>query len=102
MTLRYAAYPKELAKSIPRRFLDFRLRNFLTQKELGIYIGLSRWSITQIENDKQVPHFKSWRRFLVLEEQEKQGNRSFVPAADTTKRLRHSPRRRKKALPSLA
>jgi DNA-binding XRE family transcriptional regulator len=101
MTLRYNAYPKEMAKEIPKRFLDFRLRNFLTQKELGIYIRLSRWSIAQIENGKQIPHFKSWRRFLQLEEQEKSGSRSFVPVADTTKRLHRNPRRRKK-LPSLA
>jgi DNA-binding XRE family transcriptional regulator len=102
MTLRYNAYPKELAKLIPKRFLDFRLRNFLTQKELGIYIRLSRWSVTQIENGKQMPHFKSWRRFLLLEEQEKNGNRHFVPVEDHRKNEQNPRRRRKKQLPSLA
>jgi DNA-binding XRE family transcriptional regulator len=102
MSLRYNAYPVQLAKQIPVRFLDFRLRNFMTQKELGKYIGLSRWSITEIENANQLPHWRTWKRFLALEDQEKNGGRfSIVRDENEQKPLQQKPRRRKK-LPTMA
>jgi DNA-binding XRE family transcriptional regulator len=66
-------------EQIALRFIEFRQRNFMTQQELGEFIGLSRPSISLIEKRKQLPHYKTLRRFNLLVQQEKRGRGKFIP-----------------------
>lgn len=65
------------SREVVRRFKAFRKRNLITQKELADWLGISRFSVCQIENQRSYPRYSTLRRFNLLEEQEKAGDARF-------------------------
>lgn len=65
------------SRQVVQRFKAFRKRNLITQKELADWLGISRFSVCQIENKRSYPRYSTLRRFNLLEEQEKAGDARF-------------------------
>jgi DNA-binding XRE family transcriptional regulator len=69
----FSERPSPQAKAaIAKRFKRLRKKVLLTQAQLGIFIGLSRQSVSRIESCRAFPHFTTLNRFSEFESRHNQ------------------------------
>jgi hypothetical protein len=62
----------EQRSEIATRFRELRRVACMTQSQLGEIIGLSRQSVSEIENCRVTLHLSSWKRFRTREAKQQQ------------------------------
>jgi transcriptional regulator with XRE-family HTH domain len=70
MEMTYSEYQERVRQSIARRFYDYRKRNYLTQKEMAVRMGMTRVAMNLI--GKTAPKAVTLRKFAKLEQLERQ------------------------------